>query len=161
MQSKAKTVDEYMEELPEDRKEPMKKLRAVINKNLPKGFKECMSYGMIGWVVPHSLYPPGYHCDPKLPLGMMNLASQKNFIAFYHMGLYMNPGLTKWYNTEYAKLYPGKKLDMGKACTRFKKPADIAYELIGALVAKISVKDYISTYEKMLKAPREGKKKTA
>jgi len=159
MQSKAKTIDEYMDELPEDRKEPMKKLRAVINKNLPKGYKECMSYGMIGWVVPHSLYPPGYHCDPKLPLGLMNIASQKNFIAFYHMGLYGDKKLFDWYNAEYVKEIPGKKIDMGKACTRFKKPEQIPYKLIGELVKKLSVEEYIGFYEKNLKHARAAREK--
>jgi hypothetical protein len=158
MQSKAKTVDAYIEELPEDRKAAMIKLRKVINKNIPKGFKECMSYGMIGWVVPHELYPAGYHCDPKLPLGMMNVASQKNFISLYHMGMYAEKKLMDWYLAEYAKLVPDKKMDMGKACTRFKKPEQIPYELIGRLAAKLTVQQYVDIYEKMLNAARAGKK---
>ena len=161
MQSKAKTVDAYIEELPEDRKAAMIKLRKVINKNIPKGFKECMSYGMIGWVVPHELYPPGYHCDPKLPLGMMNVASQKNFYALYHLGMYANKKLLDWYTSEYAKLFPDKKLDMGKGCTRFKKPEQIPFELIGQLASKLTVQQYIDTYEKMYKAARVAKKKGA
>src|SRR3954467_1902361 len=97
MQSKATTIENYLDELPEDRKTPMKKLHAVIKKNLPKGFKEAMSYGMIGYVVPHSLYPSGYHCDPTLPLPFMCIASQKNFIAIYHMGVYADPKLLNWF----------------------------------------------------------------
>jgi uncharacterized protein YdhG (YjbR/CyaY superfamily) len=147
MTSAATTVDQYMAELPEDRKPAMEKLRATILKNLPKGFAEEMNYGMMGYVVPHSLYPAGYHCDPKLPLPFMGLASQKNSINFYHMGIYANPELLKWFTEEYSK-HNKAKLDMGKSCMRFKKPQQIPYELIGALVKKMSVKDWISCYEK-------------
>jgi hypothetical protein len=119
MQSKAATVDAYIAELPVERQAVIKKLRSVIKKNLPKGFREQMSYGMIGYVVPHSLYPNGYHCSPELPLPFINIASQKNFIAIYHMGIYGSSDLLKWFNTEYAKLGK-KKLDMGKSCMRFK-----------------------------------------
>ncbi len=150
MQSKAKTPDEYLNELPEDRKEPVTKLRNTILKNLPKGFKEEMSYGMLGYVVPHELYPLGYHCNPKLPLPFINIASQKKFIAFYHMGIYTNPEISKWYVTEFTK-HSVAKLDIGKACTRFKKPEHIPYKLIGELVKKISVKDWIASYEKNIK----------
>lgn len=153
MQSKATTPEQYLKELPADRKQPMTELRHTILKNLPKGFKECMSYGMIGYVVPHEIYPPGYHCDPKLPLGMMNIASQKNYIALYHMGIYAKPELLKWFTTEYPK-HTKAKLDMGKGCIRFKKPADIPYKLIGELVKKVSVKDYIDGYEKARAMPR-------
>ena len=150
MTSKATTPDQYVKELPEDRKEPVTQLRNTILKNLPKGFKEVMSYGMIGYVVPHDLYPAGYHCDPKLPLGFMNIASQKNFIALYHMGIYGSPTLLKWFTDEYPKHSKGK-LNMGKGCIRFSKPEDIPYKLIGELVKKITVKDWIESYEKMLK----------
>jgi uncharacterized protein YdhG (YjbR/CyaY superfamily) len=150
MQSKALTVDDYINDLPEDRKPAIKKLRAVIKKNLPKGFKETMGYGMMGYVVPHSIYPAGYHCNPKDPLPFMGLASQKNFIAFYHMGIYANPDLLKWFTDEYIKAGVGK-LDMGKSCVRFKKPENIPYDLIGKLVSKITVADWIAWYEKMLK----------
>src|SRR5437763_14756080 len=101
MQSKATTPDQYLKELPADRKEPMTQLRNTIGKDLPKGFKEQMTYGMIGYVVPHEIYPAGYHCDPKLPLGMINIGSQKNFIVMHHMGLYASPELLKWFVTEY------------------------------------------------------------
>jgi Domain of unknown function (DU1801) len=150
MTSKATTPEQYLKELPADRKEPVTELRNVVLKNLPKGFKEVMSYGMLGYVVPHEIYPAGYHCDPRLPLPFINIASQKNFIAFYHMGIYAMPELLKWFVTEFPK-HSTAKLDMGKACTRFKKPEQIPYKLIGELVKKITVKDWIETYEKILK----------
>lgn len=150
MTSKATTVAQYLKELPADRREAMTALHAVIMKNLPKGFKETISYGMIGYVVPHELYPAGYHCDPKLPLPFMNIASQKNFIAFYHMGIYAMPDLLQWYKAEFAK-HSNAKLDMGKSCTRFKKPQDIPFDLIGKLVKKMSVKKWIEVYESGIK----------
>jgi len=150
MQSKASTPDAYVDELPEDRQEAINKLRKIIKKNLPKGFKEEMNYGMIGYVVPHKIYPDGYHCDPKLPLPFMSVASQKNFIAVYHMGLYADEKLMKWFTDAYAKAVPGK-LDMGKSCMRFKKPEQIPFELIGELAAKMSPEDWIARYEKVLK----------
>ncbi|MBL7761898.1 MAG: DUF1801 domain-containing protein [Chitinophagaceae bacterium] len=150
MQSKAASPDTYLQEIPEDRKAVFQKLRAVIKKNLPKGFREEMNYGMIGYVVPHSKYPAGYHCDPKMPLPFMNIASQKNFIAVYHMGVYANPELLKWFTTAHAKASP-KKLDMGKSCIRYKKPEDIPLELIGELASKITPDEWISMYETNLK----------
>lgn len=150
MQSKAATVEEYITELPADRQKAISELRKVIKKNLPKGFQECISYGMIGYVVPHSKYPAGYHCNPKLPLPFINVASQKNFIAVYHMGMYGKPELLKWFNTSYTKL-SGKKLDMGKSCMRYKKPEDIPYELIGELCTKMTPDDWIAYYEKAIK----------
>ena len=121
MTSKATTPDQYIKELPAGRKEPISKLRETILKNLPKGYQEVMSYGMPGYVVPHQIYPAGYHCDPKLPLPFVNIASQKHFIAFYHMGIYAKPALLKWFTTEYPK-HSTARLDMGKSCIRFKKP---------------------------------------
>jgi hypothetical protein len=150
MISKAATPEQYLKDLPADRKVPVMKLRDTVLKNLPKGFKEVMSYGMLGYVVPHELYPQGYHCDPKQPLPFANIASQKNFIAFYHMGLYMNPKLLKWFTEEYPKQSTAK-LDMGKSCIRFKKAEHIPYELIGDLVKKISVDEWIKIYEGVLK----------
>ncbi len=150
MQSKATTVDAYIAELPDDRKKAMTELREVIKKNLPKGFKEEMSYGNIGYVVPHSKYPSGYHCDPKLPLPFMGVASQKNFIAVYHMGVYANPDLLKWFTAEYSKAGVGK-LDMGKSCIRFKKPKNIPFKLIGELTSKVTVEKWIVYYEKAFK----------
>ncbi|KAF0240396.1 MAG: hypothetical protein FD183_1073 [Chitinophagaceae bacterium] len=146
MQSKATSVKEYIAELPEDRQKAIMQLQKVIEKNLPKGFEEVMSYGMIGYVVPHKLYPAGYHCDPKLPLPFLNIASQKNSINIYHMGIYADAKLYKWFTEAHAKASP-KKLDMGKSCTRYKNAADIPYELIGELASKISVKDWIDLYE--------------
>ncbi|MFZ1530048.1 MAG: DUF1801 domain-containing protein [Ferruginibacter sp.] len=150
MQSKAISVDQYVKELPADRREAVNELRSAINKNLPKGFEEVMNYGMIGYVVPHKLYPPGYHCTPELPLPFAGLASQKNSINFYHMGIYSDPALLKWFTEEFKKT-SSKKLDMGKSCMRFKKPEDIPYKLIGQLMKKISVKDWVKLYEGALK----------
>ncbi len=150
MQSSAKTVDAYIKSLPTDRIEPLSKLRKVILDNLPSGFAEVMSYGMIGYVVPLSKYPDGYHCNPELPLPFINIASQKNFIALYHMGLYGDPKFLKWFTDEYAKQVKGK-LDMGKSCIRFKKPEQIPFKLVGELVAKISPEKWIDLYEKNLK----------
>lgn len=150
MQSTAATPQEYMDNLPEDRKVAMNKLREVININLPQGFDECINYGMLGWVVPHSTYPAGYHCDPKLPLPFLAVASQKNFIAVYHMGIYSDPVLHDWFVAEFPN-HSKYKLDMGKSCIRFKKPDAIPYELIGQLVSKITPQNCIDLYEKGLK----------
>ena len=147
MQSKAATPDEYIDSLPEERKTAMKALRKVILKNLPKGFKEEMSYGMIGYVVPHSLYPDGYHCNPKLPLPFMNIASQKNFIVVHHIGIYADKKLLEWFIKEYAKQNT-TKLDMGKGCFRFKKFDQIPFKLIGDLAGKMTPKEWIAVYEK-------------
>ena len=147
MQSKATTPEQYLSELPEDRKEAMLKLRNAIKENLPQGFEEVISYGMLGYVVPHSIYPSGYHCNSKLPLPFINLASQKNFIALYHMGIYANKNLESWFVSEYPK-HVKTKLDMGKSCIRFKKMDDIPFDFIGELAAKVSVEDWISNYEK-------------
>ena len=147
MQSKATTPEQYLSQLPEDRKEAMLRLRNAIKQNLPQGFEEVISYGMLGYVVPHSIYPSGYHCDPKLPLPFINLASQKNFIALYHMGIYANKNLESWFVSEYPK-HVKTKLDIGKSCIRFKKMDDIPFDFIGELVAKLSVEDWISNYEK-------------
>jgi len=150
MQSKATTPEQYLAELPEERRVVMEKLRKVTLENLPKGFKEVMSYGMLGYVVPHELYPKGYHCDPKLPLGFFNIASQKNSINMYHMVIYGNKEIHDWFVSEYPK-HCNSKLDMGKSCVRFKKLDDIPYNLIGELLSKITVEQWIEMYEKMLK----------
>ncbi|HRG18123.1 MAG TPA: DUF1801 domain-containing protein [Flavobacterium lutivivi] len=146
MQSKAITVDEYIKDLPEDRKEVIEKIRKVILNNLPKGFEETISYGMLGYVVPHSIYPKGYHCNTNLPLPFINIASQKNFIALYHMGIYAEPVLLDWFVSEFPK-HSKSKLDMGKSCIRFKKINDIPYELIGQLASKMTTEDWINKYE--------------
>jgi len=150
MQSAATSIAQYLEELPEDRKAPMKGLYNAIKKNLPKGFKDVMQYGMISFVVPHSKYPDGYHCKPSDALPFISLASQKNFVAVYHMGLYSDPELYKWFTNAYEAMGIGK-LDMGKSCIRFKKMEKIPVALIGELSAKISPDDWIAVYEKMLK----------
>ena len=147
MQSKAKTVDEYINELPADRKKIMSELRKTIKANLPKGFSEGMGYGMMGWSVPHSLYPKGYHCNPEQPLPFIGMASQKNFIAVYHMGIYSDPKLLKWFTDEWKK-HSAKKLDMGKSCIRFKKPEDVPLKLIGELATKMTPQNWIECYEK-------------
>ena len=146
MQSDCKTPQEYVDSLPEERKLIIEKLRKIIKLNLPEGFQEEMSYGMLGYVVPHSIYPKGYHCKPNLPLPFINIASQKNFIALYHMGIYANPELLDWFVAEYSK-HVKSKIDMGKSCIRFKKMEDMPYELIGELAAKMTVSDWISIYE--------------
>ena len=146
----AKTVEEYISKVPEDRKESVSRLRQTVKENLPKGFEECINYKMIGYVVPHSIYPDGYHCDPKLPLPFMNIASQKNFVALYHSGIYADKKLHDWFVAEYPK-HAKTKLDMGKSCVRFKKMDDIPYELIGELCQKITVKDWVDLYEKNVK----------
>lgn len=150
MQSSAKTPQEYMDSLPEDRKQAMTALRKIIKKNIPKGFKEVMQYGMMGYVVPHSLYPAGYHCNPEDPLPFFGIASQKHFIGVYHMGIYADPALMKWFTKEYKK-QATTKLDMGKSCIRFKKFDAIPLMLIGELATKMTPQEWIALYEKKLK----------
>jgi uncharacterized protein YdhG (YjbR/CyaY superfamily) len=146
MTSKATSVDQYINEVPEYRRTALQQLRAIILKNLPEGFQEEISYGMIGYVVPHSIYPKGYHCSPELPLPFMSFASQKNSINFYHMGIYAKPELYNWFVAEYPK-HSKQKLDIGKSCFRIKKPENIPFELIGELARKMSVAEWIKTYE--------------
>ncbi len=143
------TPEEYISALSKERKQAMTDLRMVIKKNLPKGFVEVISYGMISYVVPHSLYPQGYHCDPAKPLWLSGIASQKNFIAIYHMGIYADENLLKWFKQEYEKTK--LKLDMGKSCIRFKKPEQIPFVLIGELAAKLTPKRWIEIYERQVK----------
>ena len=150
MQYVATSPEDYISQLPEDRNVPISKLRKVILGNLPKGFEESMGYGMIGYVVPHTIYPDGYHCDPKLPLPFMSIASQKHFVAVYHMGVYAKKELLDWFTSEYPK-YSNRKLDMGKSCMRFKKMDEIPYELIGELAAKMSAEEWIDIYEANIK----------
>ena len=150
MKIEANSPDDYISKLPEDRQEVISKLRKVVLDNLPQGFSEEMSYGMIGFVVPHSIYPDGYHCDPKLPLPFMSMASQKNFVAFYHMGIYADEKLLDWFVKEYPK-HSKYKLDMGKSCIRFKRMNDIPYDLIGELVSKVSVDDWVNRYDSVVK----------
>lgn len=150
MTSKAATVEQYLNEITDpDKKIMAEKLRTTILKHLPDGYKECMNYGMIGYVVPHSLYPKGYHCTPELPLPFMNIGVQKNSVNYYHMGIYMKQELLDWFLSEYHKNYKAK-LDMGKSCMRFKKDENIPYTLIGELVKKLSTDEYIQLYESIL-----------
>jgi uncharacterized protein YdhG (YjbR/CyaY superfamily) len=153
MKYEATTIAEYFEQIPEERKQVLTKLWKTICDNIPEGFTEQLGYGMPGFVVPHALYPNGYHCDSKLPLPFINIASQKHFIAFYHMGLYSIPELLKWFQENYSKHYTAK-LDMGKSCIRFKKMDQIPYDLIGQLVSKISVENWINYYESKIKNRR-------
>ena len=144
-------VQQYIDQLEGPRKPEFLELRQIIVDNLPKGFEECIGYGMIGYVVPHSIYPAGYHCTPKLPLPFLNLVMRKDIITFYHMGLYSDEKLLDWFKDEYSK-FTKLKLDMGKSCVRFKKSGDIPYALIGALMQKVSVEDWVLIYEEKLKA---------
>ena len=150
MKHNERSVNAYIESLPDDRKNSIKRIRATILENLPTGFEETILYGMIAYVVPHSIYPNGYHVDPELPLNFIGLASQKNHISLYHSGVYMFPELLKWLKNEYPK-HVKTKLDMGKSCIRFKNMKTIPYDLIGELCSKISVEEYISKYEQVLK----------
>lgn len=150
MKYEASSPEEYIAQIPEDRKPVVNQMREVILANLPAGFEETMSYGMIGYVVPHSIYPDGYHCTPELPLPFMNIASQKNFVALYHSGIYANDDLLKWFRAEYPK-HCKRKLDMGKSCIRFKYMDDIPYQLIGELTQKLSVQEWIDIYESAIK----------
>lgn len=143
------TPDQYIESLPEERQAPVAAIRDAVKRNLPKGFQECMTYGMIGWVVPLSTYPAGYHCDPKLPLGYMSLGSQKNYVSLYCMCLYGNDKQMQWFRDEWLK-HTKYKLDMGKACIRFKKLDDLPLQLIGQLAASITPKQWIDIYESSL-----------
>lgn len=151
MTIKANTVQEYIENIDDvAKRNAIVALREVILKNLPEGFEEGLSYGMIGYYIPHSLYPSGYHCDPKLPLPFMNLAAQKNFVAVYHMGIYADANLMDWFVSE----HNGRttiKLDMGKSCIRYKKPALIPLDLFGELATKVSTSDWITRYESLYK----------
>lgn len=149
MQYDVSSLNEYLESIPVERKEAIEQLIEVLKTNLPDGFALELSYGHLGFVVPHTLYPSGYHCDPKAPLPFINIASQKNFIALYHMGLYMNDEIYNWFVAEYPK-HSTKKLDMGKSCIRFKKVEDIPYDLIGQLAQKITPEQWINMYESVL-----------
>jgi hypothetical protein len=151
MQYKASSPSDYISQLPEDRQGPMSKLRKIINDNIPKGFEETMNYGMIGYVVPHSIYPDGYHCSPELPLPFMNIASQKNFVAVYHMGVYADKSLLDWFTSEYQK-HCKYKINMGKSCIRFKRMDDIPFDLIGELASKMTTEQWINMYEENIKS---------
>jgi len=150
MQYDASSPEDYINQVPEERQDALKKLRKTINDNLPKGFEEGIQYKMIGYYVPHSVYPDGYHCNPKTPLPFMSFASQKNSINFYHMGIYAKKELLDWFVGEYPK-HCKRKLDMGKSCIRFKNIDEIPYELLGELTRKMSSEEWIKIYESALK----------
>jgi hypothetical protein len=150
MKASGNTVNEILKNLPAERSLPFNKLHETIVKNLPKGFEAAISYGGLGYVIPHALYPNGYHCKPEEPLPFAGLASQKGSINFYHMGIYLDPELLDWFVSEYPK-HSKQKLDMGKSCIRFKKLDDIPYSLIGQLMKKMTAKQWINMYESKLK----------
>lgn len=150
MKTNGTTVEEILANVPEERKEAFNKLHQVIVANLPEGFAPGISYGGLGYVVPHTVYPSGYHCKPIEPLPFAGIASQKNSINFYYMGMYAQPELYDWFVNEFPK-YSSRKLDIGKSCVRFKKVDDIPFELIGALMQKMSLTDWITLYESNLK----------
>jgi len=157
MQSKATTVQQYLAELPADRRAAIQSVRAVILKNLDPIFEEGMSYGMIGYYVPHKIYPAGYRCDPKQPLPFAGLASQKNYMSVY-LGCYDHPELERWFHAAWAKT--GKKLEMGKSCIRFKKLEDLALDVIGELVRRMPAREFIQHYESVLKTARQRSSKS-
>lgn len=159
MQSRAKTVEDYLRSLPEERRAALNAVRDVILKNLDPAYEEGMQYGMIGYYVPHSVYPKGYHVDPRQPLTFAALASQKNYMSLYMMSVYGGDGATagkhaQWFREEWAKT--GKKLDMGKSCIRFKKAEDLPLELIGEAVKRVPAAKYIEVCEAALE--RSGRK---
>lgn len=159
MQSKAKTVKQYLAELPADRREALQAVRAAILKNLPKGYEEGMQYGMIGYFVPHSLYPPGYHCDPKQPLPFAGMASQKNHMSLYLMCVYSDPGHQAWFRKAWAAT--GKKLDMGKACVRFKRIDDVPLKVIGDAIKRVPATKFIEHYESVIKTMGQRARKAS
>ena len=148
MQSQARTVAQYLAELAPDRRAAIAAVRAVILANLDSDFEEQMQYGMIGYAVPHRVFPPGYHCDPRQPLNFAGLASQKGYMSLYLMGCYLDPREMEWLKKAWAKT--GKKLDMGKACIRFKKVEDLALAVVGEAIRRVPVKAYVARYEKTL-----------
>lgn len=150
MKIQANNPEEYLEQLEEDRREALTKLRQTILENLPEGFSEEFSAGFISYVVPHSLYPDGYHCNPTQPLPFISMTSRKGFVALYHMGIYANEELFKWFQEQYPN-HSQRKLDMGKSCIRFKNVKHIPYDLIAELVSKMTTKDWIGLYEKNIK----------
>jgi hypothetical protein len=155
MQSKASTVEAYLESLPSDRRAALQAVREVILKNLDGGYEEGVQYGMIGYYVPHRVFPPGYHCDPRQPLPFASLASQKNYMSVYLMGVYGDTGELRWFEDAWAKT--GKKLDMGKSCVRFKKVEDLALDVIGAVIKRMPAKKYVEQYQATLAAMGKGR----
>lgn len=154
MKQPGATVAEILKNIPAERQEAFTKLHEVILKNLPKGFEAAISYGGLGYVVPHTIYPDGYHCKPAEPLPFAGIASQKQSINFYHMGMYADPDLLHWFVSEYPK-HSKQKIDMGKSCVRFKKLDDIPYKLIGLLMKKMTVKQWVAKYEGLYKKTKK------
>lgn len=150
MRIQGNSVEEYINNTPDHQKEAVNQIRGILKNNLPQGFEETMSYGMPSFVVPHSLYPDGYHCKPSEPLPFISIGAQKNHIGFYHMGIYAMPQIMDWFVNEFPKR-SSLKLDMGKSCIRFKNPEKIPFDLIEALAQKISPEEWISVYEKAIK----------
>lgn len=159
MQSKATTVNEYLAELPDDRRAAIAAVRKVILKNLDRGYEEGMQYGMIGYYVPHRIYPPGYHCDPKQPLPFVSLASQKNYMSLYLMCIYDDAGNARRFQQAWAKT--GKKLNMGMCCVRFKRIEDLALDVIGEEIKRMPVKKHIEHYERVIKTMLKRPVKTS
>ena len=146
MQIEGSSPEQYISEAPAEKREALQNLRKSILENLPKGFEEIMNYKMIGYVVPHSIFPEGYHCDPKLPLPFAHLANQKNYLALYHSGIYADAELRNWFIKSY-KSMTGKKPDMGKSCVRFRNMQQIPYNLIGELMTRFSVEEWVALYQ--------------
>jgi uncharacterized protein YdhG (YjbR/CyaY superfamily) len=157
MTSKAATVDEYLAELPEDRRQAISAVRQVILDNLPQGYEEQMQYGMIGYVVPKSIYPKGYHCNPKEPMPYAGLGSQKQHMSLYVCSIYGHPDVDAWFRSAYAA--SGKKMDMGKGCVRFKKLDDLPLDVVGQLIARVSVEECIARYEEVVAQSKASRKK--
>lgn len=152
MKSNATTVEQYLSELPAERREALQQVRTVIRQNADPLIEEGILYGMIGYYIPHRVYPPGYHCDPKLPLGFVCLGSQKNYMSVYLGCVYGHPGRSKWFREAWA--HTGKKLDMGKSCVRFRSVEDLALDVVGEAVRKVSVHEFLREYEMVLKGMR-------
>lgn len=155
MISPASTPDEYISLLPPERQEVIQRMREVIRGHIPSDFEETVQYGILGWAVPLSIYPAGYHTTGE-PLPFLGIAAQKNFYALYHMGLYEGEDLLEWFQSEYEQRM-GRKLDAGKSCLRFKKPEHVPYELIGELAEKISATDFARSYAKFDPRNQKGK----
>ncbi len=143
-------VEDYFQNVPLERQQALREIWHLLETHLPEGFEPTIQYNMPSFVVPHQIYPAGYHCNPKDALPFISVASQKNFISLYHMGLYAEPALYDWFIQEYPK-YSKYKLDMGKSCIRFKRMDDIPFELLASLFTKMSVEDWIQNYTSKLK----------
>ncbi|MFN0067811.1 MAG: DUF1801 domain-containing protein [Limisphaerales bacterium] len=145
MTSKANSVAEYLASLPADRRTAIEAVRAVVLRNLDPQYEEGMQYGMIGYYVPHRVYPPGYHCDPRQPLPFADLAAQKNYLSVYLGCVYGPSKDERWFKAAWAKT--GKRLDMGKCCIRFKTTEDLALEVIGEAIRRMPARKFIAHYE--------------